>query len=268
MDRKLDAARTGGLNQRLGLYSRSRAWIDQRCHMAKPGHGFNQNVLPLAIKLAGKNADASRVAAWLGQRAHEARANRIIDQNDERNCLRRRLRSARRRFSAAQNDIDLSLDVVLCNFSKSFDGQSVTPPIHSKILAVEESERVKFGNECQMLWRIGRRLMQTADPINAARFLSVAGQRPCHCRTTKKTDERPPSHLRPYVEAKIIAARSSSVEGVGVTGRSMSALGQKRTCAVQLGDVRFVPIADIHELRGARQKDRLAAVSLRNHKRR
>ena len=25
----------------------------------------------------------------------------------------------------------------------------------------------------------------------------------------------------------------------------MSALGQKRTCAVQLGDVRFVPIADI-----------------------
>ena len=26
---------------------------------------------------------------------------------------------------------------------------------------------------------------------------------------------------------------------------TMSALGQKRTCAVQLGDVRFVPIADI-----------------------
>ena len=25
----------------------------------------------------------------------------------------------------------------------------------------------------------------------------------------------------------------------------MSALGQKQTCAVQLGDVRFVPIADI-----------------------
>ena len=76
---------------------------------------------------------------------------------------------------------------------------------------------------------MSRRQLQAADPINAARFLSVAGQRPCHCRTTKKTDERPPSHLRPYVEVRIIAARSSSVEGVGVTGRSMSALGQKQT---------------------------------------
>jgi hypothetical protein len=111
------------------------------------------------------------------------------------------LRSARRRFSAAQNGIDMSLDVVLCNFSKSFDGQSVTVPINSKILAVYESELLKFGNECQMLWCIGRRLMQAADPIHAARFLRVAGQRPCHCRTTKKTDERPPSHLRPYVES-------------------------------------------------------------------
>jgi hypothetical protein len=92
-------------------------------------------------------------------------------------------------------------------------------------LAVEESERVKFGNECQMLWRIGRRLMQAADPINAARFLRMASQRPCHCGTTKKTDERPPSHLPPYVEDRIIAARSSSVEGL-LTGRSMSALCQ------------------------------------------
>ena len=58
--------------------------------------------------------------------------------------------------------------------------------------------------------------MRAADPIDAARFLRVAGQRPCHCRTAKKTDERPPSHLRLYVEAKIIAARSRSVEGVGV----------------------------------------------------
>ena len=122
---------------------------------------------------------------------------------------------AQSRFSAAQNGIDMSLDVVLCNFSKSLDGQFVTVPINSKILAVYESELLKFGNECQMLWCIGRRLMQAADPIHAARFLRVAGQRPCHCRTTKKTDERPPSHLRPYVEA-IIAARSSSVEGVGV----------------------------------------------------
>jgi hypothetical protein len=150
--------------------------------VAKPGHGFNQNVLALAIKLAGKNADASRIAARLGQRAHEARANRIIDQHNERNCPRRPLRSARRRFSAAQNGIDMSLDVVLCNFSKSFDGQSVTVPINSKILAVYESELLKFGNECQMLWCIGRRL--AADPIHAARFLRVAGQRPCHCRTT------------------------------------------------------------------------------------
>jgi hypothetical protein len=90
------------------------------------------------------------------------------------------LRSARRRFSAAQNGIDTSLEVVLCNFSKSFDGQSVTVPINSKILAVYESELLKFGNECQMLWCIGRRLMQAADPIHAARFLRVAGQRPRH----------------------------------------------------------------------------------------
>jgi hypothetical protein len=155
------------------------------------------------------------------------------------------LRSARRRFSAAQNDIDMSRDVVLCNFSKSFDGQSVTPPIHSKILAVEESERVKFGNECQMLWRIGRRLMQAADPINAARFLRVASQRPCRCGTTKKTNERPPFHLRPYVEAKIIAARSSSVEGVRVTGRSMSALLPIADMCGAKWNVRLVPIADV-----------------------
>ena len=109
---------------------------------------------------------------------HEARANRIIDQNNERNCLRRLLRSARRRFSAAQNNIGMSLDVVLYNFSKSFDGQSITVPIHNKILALEESERVKFGNECQMLWCVGRRQLQAADPINAARFLSVATAMP------------------------------------------------------------------------------------------
>jgi hypothetical protein len=116
------------------------------------------------------------------------------------------LRSARRRFSAAQNGIDMSLDMVLCNFSKSFDGQSVT--VHGKILAVYESELLKFGNECQMLWCIGRRLMQAADPIHTARFLRVAGQRPCHCRTTKKTDERPPLH------SISSSARASSVGGM------------------------------------------------------
>ena len=160
MDGKLDAAHPCGLHKRFGLYSRSRAWIDQCCHVASCT-ASNQNFLALAIKLAGKNADASRIAARLGQRAHEARANRIIDQHDERNCSRRPLRSARRRFSAAQNGIDMSLGVVLCNFSKSFDGQSVA--VHSKILAVYESELLKFGNECQMLWCIGRRLMQDAD---------------------------------------------------------------------------------------------------------
>jgi hypothetical protein len=56
----------------------------------------------------------------------------------------------------------------------------------------------------------------------------------------------------------------------------MSALGQKQTCAAQkvmsalplkadmcgaLGDVRFVPIADIQEDILRKQKDRLAAVS-------
>ena len=107
-----------------------------------------------------------------------------------------------------QNGIDLSLDVVLRNFSKSLDGQSVTVPINSKILAIYESELLKFGNECQMLWCIGRRLMQAADPIHTAGFLRVAGQRPCHCRTTKKTDERPPLH------SISSSARASSVGGM------------------------------------------------------
>ena len=41
---------------------------------------------------------------------------------------------------------------------------------------------------------------------------------------------------------------------------AMSALPPKADINRRLADVRFVPIADIHELRGAKQKDRLAAV--------
>ena len=115
--------------------------------------------------------------------------------------------------------------MVLCNFSKSFDGQSVT--VHSKILAVYESELLKFGNECQMLWCIGRRLMQAADPIHAARFLRVAGQRPRHRRATEQRDELPPPH-----HSITSSARASNVGG---TSRPSALRGLQVDDELELG---------------------------------
>ena len=130
--------------------------------MTKSGHGFNQNILALPIKFAGENTNARRIAARLGQRTHKARADRIIDQNDERNRPRRLLRSARRRFPAAQDGINLGLDLVLCKLSKPLDGLSVTSPIHSKVLTLDELKRPQLGDECELVWRIGGRLMEAA----------------------------------------------------------------------------------------------------------
>ena len=38
---------------------------DESRHIVKPGHGFDQNVLALAVKLAGKNAPAHRITIGL-----------------------------------------------------------------------------------------------------------------------------------------------------------------------------------------------------------
>jgi len=99
--------------------------------------------------------------------------------------LRRLLSSARRCFPAAKYRIHSGLDLVLCKFGKSFDSLAITPSIDHEVLTFNKSKPLNLGEECQVLWRIRRRLMQAGDPINPTRFLGAAGQWPCHGRTTK-----------------------------------------------------------------------------------
>ena len=62
-------------------------------------------------------------------------------------------------------------------------------------------------------------------------------------RLAKKPRSRLPNLPRAYSHGRCLIKNTGCQTSSGAIG--MSALGQKRTCAVRLADVRFVPKADI-----------------------
>src|SRR4029453_4550790 len=83
--------------------------------------------------------------------------------------------------------------------------------------------------------------MQEAD--NGDRLLRAHRERPCRHRTAGKCDELAPPHYRPWAENSVL---TSILEGAARNPRTMSALGQKRTCAVQKGMSALPPKATLN----------------------
>ena len=123
------------------------------------------------------------------------------------------------------------------------------PRLKPALLKALAKRRYEMGVVCQPM------LVQEANHRHR-RLLRTRRKRPRGRRTAEKRDELAPSHCRPRGSRQASYRRNIALEGDGrcplwVKSRhvqrkkSCPLYPRKRTCAVQLGDVRFVPIADI-----------------------
>jgi hypothetical protein len=123
--------------------------------------------------------------------------------------------------------------------------------------------------------------LQDSDPTQGFTLLCARCKRPRRCRAACHPDELAPSHCLPRGSGQgTVPAQTSTLEGAVLTlrtaryaDRPKSALGHKRTFAVQngisalhpiadicsaLAHVRFVPIADIETLTRSPRRRELA----------
>jgi hypothetical protein len=147
--------------------------------MPHPGHYFQQDFLPLAVKLGGEDADARRIAARLGERGHEARSDHIVRAGKDRNDLRRLLRGANGRFTCANDEIHFGPDDCRRVVRKLVDAQSKTVIVDHKILPIDETVRLHRVEKRGILRRLAWTQMQITEAINTTRLLRARSERPC-----------------------------------------------------------------------------------------
>src|SRR5262245_32576247 len=104
----LDAGGACGLFERPKARRSAVVGIGKHRDAADSRHRLNENLLPLAVELRGKNCDAGGVATGLGERTHEALVEHVIGESQDWNACSRTLRGANRRISARQDDIHAS----------------------------------------------------------------------------------------------------------------------------------------------------------------
>ena len=76
--------------------------VGERCDV-RPGDGFQQDLLPLAVEVTGEDADAGRIAAGLRQRGHKTRSDQIFRYGKNRNDFCRLLRGTHIRVPGAND---------------------------------------------------------------------------------------------------------------------------------------------------------------------
>jgi hypothetical protein len=112
--RKIDSATPWAGARRvvelLELLRRDAVGVGQR-RDAHSGHGFEQNLLPLAVGIACEDPDAGGVAAGLRQRrGHESGIDQIFGNGEDRKSFRRLLRGAHIRVAGGNDDVDFGFD--------------------------------------------------------------------------------------------------------------------------------------------------------------
>jgi hypothetical protein len=110
MNGKRDAAFACCASQFVEVFRRGRVEIGERRHTLNPGQRLHQDLLTLAVKLGGQDADACGIAARLGKRAHKSGPDHIVGKRENRDRRGRLLCSADGSISADQDHIDLSFD--------------------------------------------------------------------------------------------------------------------------------------------------------------
>ena len=98
------------LLQGASLRLSERAGIGEGRHAANPGHGFDQDVLSLAVKLSCENADPRRVAIWPRERSHQPFPDHIVCDRNDGDALGCLLYGTSRNTPTSIDDIGLGCD--------------------------------------------------------------------------------------------------------------------------------------------------------------
>src|SRR5262245_54111669 len=113
-------------------------------HAANPGHGLDQDVLSLAVKLGGEDADPRRVAIWPGKRFYQSLSDHIVCDPDDRNRFGRLLYGANRDAPAGIDDIGLGFDQLRRIFRNQIDVRRKMTVIVREVLALDEAATAQF----------------------------------------------------------------------------------------------------------------------------
>jgi hypothetical protein len=151
-----------------------------------PRHRLNENFLPLAVELRGKNCDAGGIALGLGERAHEALVEHVIGESQDWDACSRTLRGANRCISARQDDIHASFHQIVRMALHSLRQQRETSCIDYEILAFDEAKPPQFIEQREIMRCIARARKQAAEAINAPGLLAARRERP----RSRTADER------------------------------------------------------------------------------
>src|SRR5262249_4864379 len=173
--------------------ARRRADIGIRKHRdaADSRHRLNENFLPLAVELRGKNCDAGGVATGLGERTHEALVEHVIGESQDWDACSRTVPGANRCIAGRQDAIHASFHQIGRMALHSLRQQRETGRIDYEILAFDEAEPPQFIKQREIMRCIARARKQAAEAINASGLLSACRERP-HGRAAEQRDELTP----------------------------------------------------------------------------
>jgi len=159
--------------------------------MASAGEQLDQEFLPLAVELGGKDADPCCVAAGVGHRAHQSGPNHVVGKPEDWNRRGGPLGGTNCRISASQNDIDPSVDQLHSNFRELAGAQSVSAWIDRQVLALGEAPPPQLLEQSN-LRRLTRIVVQAAETIGSPRLLPVQLQWPSQNCTGRDRNEFAP----------------------------------------------------------------------------
>jgi hypothetical protein len=96
--------------QRLYMKCGCHSGVCHRRYSTSFWHGFNQNILPLAVELWRKKADASDIATRVGERGDEPLVDHIFAHSSDRHCIRQLLQRAQLQFGTSNDDVGFGID--------------------------------------------------------------------------------------------------------------------------------------------------------------
>src|SRR6185437_1046354 len=158
---------------------------------------FDQDVLPHAVQLRGKDADPRDIAIRPGKRFYQSLPDHIAcDPNDgnAHGCL---LYGGNCLVSSSIDDIGLGYDQLRRMLRNQIDMRCKGAVINREVLVFNETSAPEFVEKTYVKGYVARMRRQATQAINPPRFLGQRCEWQRRHRTASKRHEIAPSHWNP-----------------------------------------------------------------------
>jgi hypothetical protein len=170
--------------------------------MAGSRQQIEQNVLPLAVKLAREKTDPGGIAARPSKRRRQACSHHVVGGSDNGNRRGRSLCGTNGHVAAAYHRVQTGFDQLCCDARKLLVAAGEATAINGEILSFDEAEPAQLVKPGRQYARGEGE--EDANSINASSRLCSELPRPCGCRAGEKRDELPPlQRIEPHVSSRV-----------------------------------------------------------------